>query len=52
MERCGACVYYLRFKSTGFNCGYLVKRVSCDAGSCRYFESLRPRADDDHRQCR
>ncbi|HXX33370.1 MAG TPA: hypothetical protein VEM15_02750 [Thermodesulfobacteriota bacterium] len=40
MKRCVDCSYFLPHKFSGFNCGYLIKKVDKDTGCCRYFQSI------------
>jgi hypothetical protein len=40
MLKCSNCAFYLPFRSDGYNCGYLIKRVEDCRPGCKYFSSL------------
>jgi len=39
MATCSACVFYLCFRSSGYNCGFLIKKVPEKKEACRHYKS-------------
>ena len=39
MATCSACVFYLCFRTRGYNCGFLIKRVKEEKDACPHYKS-------------